>query len=58
MQDGHTAWAAAQYFSDCDKTHYDHSMLHQWYRKATQILSTSAAKKRISGGGKNQLWGN
>ncbi len=32
-------------------------MLHQWYKKADQILSTSAAKKRFLGGGQKPALG-
>ncbi len=57
MQEGNTAWAAAKHFGDHDKTHCDHSMLHHWYKKANQILTTSAAKKRISGAGQKPALG-
>ncbi len=32
-------------------------MVHQWYKKADQILSTSAEKKRISSGGQKLALG-
>jgi hypothetical protein len=32
-------------------------MLHHWYKKANQILTTSAAKKRISGAGQKPALG-
>jgi hypothetical protein len=57
MQDGNTAWAAAKHFGNRDKNQYDHSMFHQWYKKAEQIQGTSVSKKRISGGGRKPALG-
>jgi hypothetical protein len=57
MQNGNTTWAAAKHFGNRHKNQYDHSMFHQWYKRADQILSTSTSKKRIAGAGRKPALG-